>query len=356
MFSFDQLEVLEIELTSNCQASCPMCARNYHGGVTNPNIKIEEWSLEEFKTIIDVEVLNQIKKIIFCGSFGDPILNNNLIDICCYIKENNYLGEIRIHTNGSARDESWWQSLANSLPKKHYVTFGIDGLEDTHHLYRIGTNFNKIIKNASAFINAGGRAEWAFIKFKHNQHQVEEAEELAKTLNFKKFSVKASSRFIEEKFPVLNKHKEVLYNLEPASTNTIKFFNKNDIINYKKIVEESSITCQAKHGKELYLDYSKSAFPCCYTASAPYLYNLNDEDIYPLKVQSREEINKIIEQLGCIKINKRSIKDLLNSLEWTSVWNHNILNTKPLVCVKNCGHTADKKPITEDQYLKQINL
>ena len=34
------------------------------------------------------------------------------------------------------------------------VDFNIDGLEDTNHLYRRNTDFNKIINNAQAFIGA----------------------------------------------------------------------------------------------------------------------------------------------------------------------------------------------------------
>ncbi len=355
MFVFNNLEIIQVEVTSNCQASCPMCARNYHGGLPNPNIKLEDWTFEEFKTIISSEVLAQIKKIIFCGSFGDPILNSSLIDMCSYVKDQNSLVEICIHTNGSARSPKWWESLAMALPKRHSITFGIDGLEDTHHLHRIGTNFNTIIKNAEAFISAGGRAEWAFIKFKHNEHQVEEAEELAKKLKFKNFFVKESVRFIDNKFSVLDKNGNIVYNLEPASTNTIKFFTKKDIINYKSLVEESIIECQAKNNKELYIDYTKSAFPCCYTASALYLHHLDSEEIYNLKIQAKEEISNVISNIENIKLDKISIKELLNNSEWNSVWENAILD-KPLVCVKNCGIHSDNQSTTSKQIVKKTNF
>ena len=53
--------------------------------------------------------------------------------------------KLSMHTNGSAREQNWWKELAKY---RVIVTFGIDGLEDTHHLYRISTDFNKIIDNA----------------------------------------------------------------------------------------------------------------------------------------------------------------------------------------------------------------
>ena len=39
MFSFSDLENIHLEITNRCQASCPMCSRNYHGGLENPLIK-----------------------------------------------------------------------------------------------------------------------------------------------------------------------------------------------------------------------------------------------------------------------------------------------------------------------------
>ena len=158
MFKFSELKDIHLEITNNCQASCPMCSRNRNGGLANPLIKLNNWSLEDFKTIMTPEVLNQVNGFFFCGNFGDPILNKQLIDMCRYSTEINPNLNIRIHTNGSARTTTWWSSLAKALPKKHTVVFALDGLSDTHSIYRIGTSFENIIENARAFIAAGGIA------------------------------------------------------------------------------------------------------------------------------------------------------------------------------------------------------
>ena len=49
------------------------------------------------------------------------------------------------------------------------VVFAIDGLQDTLGTYRRNVSFDKVIANASAFIAAGGRAEWDFLVFEHNE-------------------------------------------------------------------------------------------------------------------------------------------------------------------------------------------
>ena len=88
MFPFKDLKQIHLEITNNCQASCPMCSRNIHGGLPNPLISINEWTLDQFKSIINQEVLDQIDEIYFCGNFGDPLLNNDLLEMCRYVKDN----------------------------------------------------------------------------------------------------------------------------------------------------------------------------------------------------------------------------------------------------------------------------
>src|SRR5262249_44436596 len=101
-----------------------------------------------------------------------------------------------LHTNGSARSVEWWSELARILPHgKGYVRFGIDGLETTNHLYRRNTKWDTVMRNVKAFIAAGGNAEWDFLVFRHNEHQVDEARALARELGFTLFNCKASGRF-----------------------------------------------------------------------------------------------------------------------------------------------------------------
>jgi sulfatase maturation enzyme AslB (radical SAM superfamily) len=89
-----------------------------------------------------------------------------------------------MNTNGSARTVDWWRDIAEVLKPNGYVIFSIDGLEDTNHLYRRNTNWEKIISNVNAFIEAGGIAHWEYIVFEHNEHQIDIARDLASSLGF----------------------------------------------------------------------------------------------------------------------------------------------------------------------------
>jgi len=76
----------------------------------------------------------------------------------------------------------------------HDVWFALDGLKGVHEIYRQGSNFDKTISNARAFIDAGGFATWQFIPWAHNEHQILECIKLSQQLKFKKFKLVKSVR------------------------------------------------------------------------------------------------------------------------------------------------------------------
>jgi len=356
MFAFNQLETIQIEITTRCQASCPMCARNIHGGPVNPNLKLADWTLDEFKSIFSIEVCKQIRTVVFCGSFGEPIINNDLLEMCQHLKDLNPNLAVRLHTNGSARNAEWWSRLAQALPANHLITFGIDGLWDTHHIHRIGTDWNKILDNAISFIKNGGQAEWMFIKFAHNEHQVEQAQAIAEDYGFKNFSVKNSIRFEGESYPVFDKDSKTVYNIKPPSDNVVRFVDKDLIKNYNQWFDSVNIECHVLKNKEIYIDAYKNMYPCCWIASAPYLYNDPTSILYPYKQTAVEEFYEVLNSLGgfdAIDLTKKSIKQVMDMPQWQSVWQTHWDN-KILVCAKNCGNTELTK--TQDQIISKINV
>lgn len=360
MFNFNQLKQLHLEISNNCQASCPMCTRNIHGGIDNPNLKLKDWSLEEYKTIISEEVLHQVELIYFCGNYGDPLLNNDLISMIEYSVDINPNIEIRVHTNGSLRGSSWWDKLAKAMPKKHSVIFAIDGLQDTHSIYRIGTNFNKIIDNAKVFIAAGGTASWAYIRFKHNEHQVDKAKSLAKELGFSEFSLKDSSRWLlEPKFSVVDKNNQVIYFLEPSKHSEIKIINTDIIQNYQSILEKTEIDCHAKHIQEAYIDAHGNVFPCCWIALIPYHPPERYEFISNIRDKILEQYNDLISSFGGIeKLSgiKQPLREIINSSEYQNLWNIYWTDKKLITCARTCGKMKELFSTPQDQFTEIENL
>jgi MoaA/NifB/PqqE/SkfB family radical SAM enzyme len=355
MFRFDNLESIHLEITNRCQASCPMCSRNVHGGLVNPLINNRDWTLEDFKHILSKEVLTQVTGFYFCGNFGDPIINNDLIDMCSYSKESNPNLYIRIHTNGSARSTDWWKKLAAELPKEHNVIFALDGLEDTHSIYRIGTNYNNIIDNAKAFISNGGKAEWAFIKFKHNEHQLKDAEKLANELGFSRFTYKDSSRFVAtDKFEVLDKDGNTDYYLEPPTGSKINYITQDVINNYKDIVKQSEIECYVQQTKEIYIDAYKRIMPCCFLASIPYNYSKENDTTIPVRQEIKKQYQNLLEDLGNTNALETTIREVIDSDVWQNVWKKYWNTEKLITCARTCGINKLSKP--KDQFVEKIQL
>ena len=318
-----------------------MCPRNYRGGIENKDLPLADIDLEKFKAILPIDFVRQLSFISFCGNFGDPIVNNSLIDIVSYVSETNPDITVNIHTNGSARSEQWWQELAWAMPIKHMVEFGIDGLADTHSLYRIGTSYDKIISNASAFIRAGGKAQWNFIKFRHNQHQIEDARSKALQVGFESFRVRDTSRFVgSDSYDVLDKNGQTAYQLQLPTEHKLNFIDNDTVKNYKELFKGARVTCEVANRKEIYIDAQMQLWPCCYTASVPYTFVPESDITKPYHDHSKSGIDSLVKSLGGyerINLHNHSIESILNSVEWQTSWEDHWQKEKLPTCARTCG-------------------
>jgi MoaA/NifB/PqqE/SkfB family radical SAM enzyme len=357
MYKFDDIKEVHIELSSNCQAGCPMCARNFHGGIENPLIKVNDINLEFFKKFASIQFLQQLKTISLCGNFGDPILNQELIPIVEYITKSNPNIRVDLHTNGSARNSDWWARLAKALPPYHIVHFAIDGLEDTHRLYRIGTDWHKIIENATAFIDAGGNAQWVFITFKHNEHQLEDCRRLAKELKFDSFLEKQTARFIgKPQFDVLDKDRNVTHQLERPSEQKLIFIDRKTVENYKDIFKNATVKCEVEKSENVYVDANGYVWPCCFVGAVQSVYSELDQMVYNFQQDSRQSLIDLVDRFGSIEqfsLKERSLQEIIDSIEWQTIWDDSFKHNPLPICVRTCGKFAE--PIisqSKDQFLK----
>ena len=253
MYNLADIRVLHLEVTSKCQASCPMCVRNIQGGVDSPDLKISEITLEQFKEWFPVSFIQQLTKVYMCGNTGDPIIAKDTLKIFEYLRATNPALELSMNTNGSAKSWQFWKGLARANVQ---VRFGIDGLLGSHELYRIGTNWVKIIDNARLFINAGGHATWDMLIFDHNKHEVDTCREMSELIGFKNFVAKNTSRFQSDSLTVLNKDGTVSHILQPSI--------KSKQITEKLAEQEPVITCKVKEPGSLYISAEGKIAPCCW--------------------------------------------------------------------------------------------
>ena len=319
-WNIHELKQLHIELTNACNAACPMCVRFHHNSpLIRPDLEIGQITLDKFKTYFPPDIIQRCNLILFCGVHGDPGVARDVFEICEYIDNVSPKTAVRINTNGGMRRAEWWAKMGDLFSKHtknhskdgHWsITFSIDGLENTNHLYRRNVNWKILMENVTAFINAGGLAVWDFLIFKHNEHQIADAFALSKEMKFDEFIPKKALGVDDGTnltiMPALNKEGTLEYSIEapidpknrnlenPQGIEPIRFYpfksedyrtaksvkGKSDF--YEKSVNEvydlmkdnnyakedsCSIKCKSNRGggrKEIFVDNFGRVMPCCY--------------------------------------------------------------------------------------------
>lgn len=314
MYKLEEVTRIHLEITSKCNASCPQCARNVFGAVRDPSFDLADISLADFERVFEPAFLRQLTSLFMCGTYGEPVVAPDCLEIWKYIKKHQRPNAATgIHTNGGAKDKAWWSELAAHCQA---AWFGIDGLEDTNHLYRQNVKWSKLMENAQAYIDAGGNAIWVMNVYKHNEHQVEKAKAVARLMGFKDFITRKTARFylphvgLVSKFPVFNTKSEITHFLEmptnPEFLNTqftaeeraqaetndslayetggnfienvrqykLEMRNKwragelNEVAPVSDDVarrfNDIPIACKAKAAKEIYVSATGLVWPCCF--------------------------------------------------------------------------------------------
>jgi sulfatase maturation enzyme AslB (radical SAM superfamily) len=272
MYSFNEIKRVHLELSSLCNARCPGCPRNFYGYPFNDGYIERNLSLRDIQQIFTDSFLQQLIHIRINGNFGDFVSNNESLDIVKWLLSKNRNLEIRVSTNGSAQNKKFWQELGKT---GIIVEFCIDGLHDTHSIYRQGTNFNKILKNATIFANNGGVAHCRMIEFDHNKDQKILLEKIAYEHGFTRFKVIKNTRGALPAFDNKGNLISVINNLDNIQFKETINKRKTDEVLLKDIVDDrtpSTISCEVKDTKEIYIASTGDVYPCCYMGFEPKTY------------------------------------------------------------------------------------
>lgn len=170
-----------LDISTYCNAACPMCHRNKNNGLQDQDwLPLVQWDINQFKKAFPLTTLRAINKFEFCGTWGDPIMNKDILSMVEYVTTNSE-ASVLIHTNGSIRDSSWWWDLGLAGGEQLCVVFAIDGsTQEMHNKYRRKTNLDKILENMHTLSSTEAKARVRTIVFKHNENHIEEITNLAK--------------------------------------------------------------------------------------------------------------------------------------------------------------------------------
>lgn len=317
MYKLEDIKEVHFEITSNCQARCPQCPRRVNGGVVNPFISIQEVRFEEFVGLFEKSFIKQLNLFYMCGNLGDPIIAKDTLKIFKYLRETNSDINLKMFTNGSAQSVKWWEELASINVE---VTFAIDGLRDTNHLYRVGTDFDMIMRNASAFNRARGVSRWDMLVFKHNEHQIDECRDMSIMHGFREFRIKHTNRFLTDKLPVLDENGKTIHVIYPTNK-SIEMMPKV-ISAQNEILPE--INCKSVSSKSIYVASNGDILPCCWLDLSWYQPN------HPSRVDYMDKIGMFP------NLFKNTMKEVFDSGYFDSIeskWTDCGLRE----CSKQCG-------------------
>ena len=323
--SINNINQINAELTNYCNAACPMCPRfdvnlNLQKDITNNS----HTTLQLIKTKISTRVLSNLRTFRSCGNLGDGSMNPECLEIYDYVKS--YGPPIMLlNTNGGARTSDFWEEMAKLGV---VVTFSIDGLSDTNHLYRRNVKWEKLMNNVNAFIQAGGIAEWDYLIFKHNEHQVDEAIALSKKLGFKKFNKKYTTRWddfdSDGNWITRTSINIADYKLEKPSTE----IKSKESFATQKTIESINMTkkinCYSFHNNnsEIYIAANGNISPCCW---------LGDLKIH--------EAKNIIKNYQNVNLNYATLEQILEGDFFKQLWN-GIQGLENSYRLNTCYHTC----------------
>jgi len=347
ILTIDKIRKIEVESTTYCNAGCPHCSRHVmNTSILEKNMPMSHLPYECIEKLKDdFGEQTKIMDIWYIGNLGDSLMHPDMEKIWEFtIKHFRYT---EIETNGGARKTDFWKNMGEISKKsgQAMMCFSIDGLEDTNEIYRKKVKWDRLMENVHAYISAGGIATWKWLTFSHNEHQVEEARELARKLGFAKFDPMYSSRYekktyeavpktesIEEKRKVKYIHK-VLKNSEIQLSSNVSKIIEEKMKELKFDTSVPKIDCKYIKQKRMYLNAKGRVWPCCWHSEFDKFsdFRYMDPLVYPHYIN------------GFNDYTTKSLPEIFAQPAWkeiTDTWEKETLNKygkrKMAVCYRAC--------------------
>ncbi len=190
---------LVIDPNSGCDLKCPLCPTGKGKG-TRARAKMT-W--EHYTRLMD-ELGPWLLHVEF-SNWGEPLLNPRIYDMIRYAKR--YGVEVHLSSHFNHFDEAAAERLLDS--GLDWMILSIDGASsETYSRYRIGGDFDKVVRNVRTLIAAKRRRAarkpfliWQCLIFRHNEHEIDAVKALGEKVGVDTVGISAAAIPTPEMIP-----------------------------------------------------------------------------------------------------------------------------------------------------------
>ncbi len=347
------LGVLQVELSTICNALCLGCVRTDTANFKKQKPSIPKGQFLDIQLIVDLfktEVAKSIFKIEFCGNIDEPLAHPDLEKLLLELHGIRPDLRVSIHTNGGLGTPEKFLRLSQVLKrfeKESNFRFSLDGLEDTNHIYRQNVSWAKAQSHLQAAIQGGAKVIWQFLTFPWNQHQVEEARQLALNMGCSEFWVRPDRSAASSLGLEIIRERQQGNRVQASNPGKL-----SELRTYARLKNEP-IHCSFKEHNMLFLSWEGKIWPCCFISNVLYESDLKKR-IFEKHFTSKypKDFNSLYHNsFEAIMASPLFQHDLMKS------WDRNGGNSKMAFrCVERCStaklRSSDNKPDDRRFYAK----
>ena len=250
----NRVQIIELDLTTLCNAECPLCFRNYK----NFPLKYRAVYYRPAEQIIEqVKSYCNVKSIYVIGQCSEPTTHPQVLSLIEQFK--NMKLHVKMCTNGDLHDDQFWSKVGQVLSVDDEVWFTVCGsTQELHEKYRVNTQLERVLSHARALRQVKKIDCMKCIKFKYN------CEDLA-SATFAKIAREFSKvEFIDTSYDEQAKYeKQFDFNIFMPTDEVMQKYQKLDkLASMMMQRDKKSVVCQSVIEDSIQIDAYGDVFPC----------------------------------------------------------------------------------------------
>jgi len=174
--------VYTVDTGNLCNLRCPLCPT----GAQNLQRKQHMMTHATFSRVL--EKISPWAIEVILHNWGEPFLNPDIIRIIQSARAASVGTTISSHLNLVHRGDDFLHDVVDA--GLDHLTVSLDGTsQDVYGIYRRNGNYEKVMHNLSVILDRKRKTksstpvvEWQFLVMKHNEHQMDEARQMAEKL------------------------------------------------------------------------------------------------------------------------------------------------------------------------------